>query len=65
MIETPKLPDEIRVSPPFEVQAYIIETCRQQNLHVLTFLAASVQAYLSGQPAPTIFPTLWTGTPFF
>lgn len=35
----------------------VIETCRQQNLHVLTFLTASAQAYLSGQPAPTIFPT--------
>jgi transposase len=34
----------------------VIETCRQQNLHVLTFLTASAQAYLSGQPAPTIFP---------
>lgn len=35
----------------------VVETCRQQKLHVLTFLTASVQAYLSGRPAPNLFPT--------
>jgi transposase len=35
----------------------VVETCRQQKLHVLTFLTEAVQAYISGQPAPVLFPT--------
>jgi transposase len=34
----------------------VVETCRQQKLHVLTFLTATVQAYLEGEPAPSLFP---------
>ena len=35
----------------------VVETCRQRKLHVLTFLTEAVQAYISGRPAPTLFPT--------
>jgi transposase len=35
----------------------VVDSCRQQNVHVLTFLTQAAQAYISGQPAPSLFPT--------
>jgi len=34
-----------------------VETCRQQKLHTLTFLTETVQAHISGRPAPALFLT--------
>ena len=33
----------------------VVETCRQQKRHVLTFLTDTVQAYITGEPTPSLF----------
>jgi transposase len=35
----------------------VVDTCRKQDLHVLTFLTQAAQAHMSGQTAPALFPT--------
>jgi transposase len=39
-----------------ETMLTVIETCRQQRRNAFAFLTAAVEAYLSGQSAPTLLP---------
>ena len=34
----------------------VVETCRQQNRDVLTFLTEAVRAHQTGHPAPSLLP---------
>jgi transposase len=39
-----------------ETMLTVIETCRQQHRNAFDYLTATVQAYLAGQPAPSLLP---------
>ena len=34
----------------------VIETCRQQSRNVFTYVTATDQAHLAGQPTPSLLP---------
>jgi len=39
-----------------ETMLTVIETCRQQGRHLLSFVTAAVQSHLAHQPAPSLLP---------
>ena len=39
-----------------ETMLTVIETCRQQGRHLLSYLTAAVQSHLARHPAPSLLP---------